>query len=724
MSALLLTLALAAPQSQDVLVSQNKEWRYLDDGSDQGSVWSAPQFDDSGWLTGTAEFGYGDGDEVTLIDFGPKADDKHITTYFRKEFDVADPNVFEALEIRLQRDDGAIVYLNGVEIVRSNIDEGPVSYETRAMRPAGGGSEEVFFPYYERPFDLVAGVNVIAVEVHLFAPTTADCTFDLELIGHREPSVIRGPYVQMTSPTAATIRFRTITPTVGQVSYGDSPTSLNQVVSGGPAKVEHEIRISGLQPATKYSYAVGNAQGTLAGGDNDHWFRTAPPVGSATPVRIWALGDSGTYNDRQRRVRDAFHATSGGRPADLMLFLGDNAYRIGEDLEYQVALFETYEESIRNTPAWSTRGNHELIENSYFTAFTLADQAQSGGLPSGVEDYYSFDYANVHFVCLDSWASERSTAGAMYQWCEADLESTTQDWIIAYFHHPPYSKGSHDSDLEQNLIDMRTIYAPLLEDHGVAIVLSGHSHTYERSYLMDRHYGDSSTFSIGIHAVDPGLGREVDGVGAYSRAPGPHGGAVYMVAGNAGQVSSNGTLDHPAMVWSERELGSVVLDVLGGRIDVRFLDDAGVAKDWFTLIDSTWDGNFCIGSVNGEGCVATLTPVGTPSVASTQPFTVVASQLRRNTTSMLVYGLDVFDVPLAGGRLCIGPSIGRVFPASSSDGTSACSGSAIFDFGAILGSPAHPDLMPGSKVHCQVWYRDTTPELSSLSEGLQFTVLP
>ncbi|MEM8711316.1 MAG: metallophosphoesterase family protein [Planctomycetota bacterium] len=723
MSLLLTALAASCSCTQTLLIERGTQWRYLDDGSNQGTSWVDPQFDDSAWSVGTAEFGYGDGDEQTVIDFGDDPADKHITTYFRRDFFVNDPADFEALEFRLQRDDGALVYLNGVEVFRSNMSDGPVTAKTRSERFAAGGSEEVFFPFYDRTSDLVPGVNTLAVEVHLSVPNSPDCTFDLELIGHEGPSVIRGPYVQMVSPTAATIRFRTVAPTVGRVTYGDSPTTLQQSVSGTQLAVEHELRITGLEPGTRYSYAVGNPQGTLAGGDADHWFRTAPPVGSPTPTRIWALGDAGTYNDNQRRVRDAYGAFSANRETDLMLFLGDNAYRVGNDIEYQVALFEMYDEWIRNTPAWSTRGNHELDANAYFKAFTLPDQAQAGGLPSGVEDYYSFDFANIHFVCLDSWASDKSLNGPMYTWCEADLQSTAQDWIIAYFHHPPYSKGSHDSDLEANLIDMRKVFVPLLEDHGVAVVLSGHSHTYERSYLIDQHYGASSTFSVGIHAVDAGLGREVNGTGGYVRAPGPHGGAVYMVAGCSGQVSSNGTLDHAAMVWSERELGSVVLDVVGGRMDVTFLDDAGAPRDWFTLVDSTWDGTFCIGSVNGEGCVATLSTAGTPSVSSGQPFSVIATEVRTNATSFLVYGPEAYDRPLAGGRLCVGPSLRRTLPGNSG-GAAPCSGAHTFDFSTIWGSPMHSGLTVGARIHCQVWYRDTTPEASSLSEGLLFTIQP
>ena len=87
----------------------------------------------------------------------------------------------------------------------------------------------------------------------------------------------------------------------------------------------------------------------------------------------------------------------------------------------------------------------------------------------------------------------------MYNWLENDLLNTTQDWIVAFWHHPPYSKGSHNSDSESYLIDMRENFLPLLEENGVDLVLSGHSHSYERSYFLNGHYGNSNSFDPSIH---------------------------------------------------------------------------------------------------------------------------------------------------------------------------------------------------------------------------------
>ena len=108
---------------------------------------------------------------------------------------------------------------------------------------------------------------------------------------------------------------------------------------------------------------------------------------------------------------------------------------------------------------------------------------------------YSFDYGNIHFVCLESYETDRSTSGAMLTWLEADLQANDKSWLIAFWHHPPYSKGSHDSDTDGRMTDMCQNALPILEQHGVDLVLTGHSHSYERSYLIDGHYGASSTFT-------------------------------------------------------------------------------------------------------------------------------------------------------------------------------------------------------------------------------------
>jgi hypothetical protein len=176
----------------------------------------------------------------------------------------------------------------------------------------------------------------------------------------------------------------------------------------------------------------------------------------------------------------------------------------------------------------------------------------------------------------------------MLKWLKTDLAANRQDWCIAYWHHPPYTKGSHDSDNEKEaegiMRDLRTVFVPVLEDGGVDLVLSGHSHAYERSYLLDGHYGRSYTLEEDENILAHEDGR-VDGWGIYHKpTPGPasHEGTVYLVAGTSGQISG-GRLLHPAMYTALNIHGSVVLDFNGLRLNSRFIDTNSQVRDYFSI---------------------------------------------------------------------------------------------------------------------------------------------
>jgi hypothetical protein len=172
----------------------------------------------------------------------------------------------------------------------------------------------------------------------------------------------------------------------------------------------------------------------------------------------------------------------------------------------------------------------------------------------------------------------------MLTWLEQDLAANTNSWVIAYWHSPPYTHGSHSSDGEENLVQMREWVVPVLENHDVDLVLCGHSHCYERSFLLDGHYGGSGSLAPWM-MKDSGSGRPGD-TGAYLKpSPGAGGrqGAVYAVAGCSGQ-ERGGSLDHPSMFTSLNHLGSVVIDVDGDRLEARFLRETGAVDDQFTIL--------------------------------------------------------------------------------------------------------------------------------------------
>jgi uncharacterized repeat protein (TIGR03806 family) len=170
------------------LVATGAEWKFLDDDSAPDTTWRRAQFNDDSWLTGAAELGFGDGDEMTPIGNGPL-----VTAYFRRTFTVANASLYTNVLVRLLRDDGAVVYLNSTEVLRSNLPEGSVSHDTLALTDVAGDAEFEFVEGSIAPSLLVEGTNVIAVEVHQSSPSSDDLSFDLDLLGWVRPAPMLAP---------------------------------------------------------------------------------------------------------------------------------------------------------------------------------------------------------------------------------------------------------------------------------------------------------------------------------------------------------------------------------------------------------------------------------------------------------------------------------------------------------------------------------------------------
>ena len=164
-----------------VILGAGSVWKYFDEGVLPDAVWNSGDYNDSAWKSGPAQLGYGDNGETTQVGYGPDPNDKYITTYFRTSFQVEDNSNIQNLIIRLLRDDGAIIYINGEEVLRSNMPEGPVNTNTWASANVGGDDENNFFVFIVAPNALVQGDNSIAVEVHQDDNVSSDIGFDLEL---------------------------------------------------------------------------------------------------------------------------------------------------------------------------------------------------------------------------------------------------------------------------------------------------------------------------------------------------------------------------------------------------------------------------------------------------------------------------------------------------------------------------------------------------------------
>jgi hypothetical protein len=166
-----------------VLVPPLSVWKYNDSGLDPDTRWKEEDFDDSAWSEGAGELGYGDGDEATILDFGGNSEQKHISYYFRLKFDIAYPEQFQELALQMIRDDGVVAYLNGTELLRNNMPAGEILPTTLATSFVDEAQENSYMSFSADAEKLLAGTNILAVEVHQYDPTSSDLSFDLELQG-------------------------------------------------------------------------------------------------------------------------------------------------------------------------------------------------------------------------------------------------------------------------------------------------------------------------------------------------------------------------------------------------------------------------------------------------------------------------------------------------------------------------------------------------------------
>lgn len=585
------------------IIVANDPWKYLDNGSNQGNAWTAQGFNDVTWATGFAELGYGDGDEASVVSYGPSSSNKYITTYFRKTFTVANPSLFNSLNLQVVRDDGVVVYINGQEVWRNNMPGGTITTSTTANSAIAFGDEDAWQQATISSAFLLAGTNTIAVEIHQESGSSSDISFNLKLDGNLgviSTTADRGPYLNLATSSSVVVKWRTLAPTDSKVKYGISPSNLNQVATVNNFTTNHEVNITGLNPSTIYYYSIGYTGADLTTGSSQIYFKTNPIQGAKGDYKFWVIGDAGTAAAGQRDARDGFLQYTNNTPIDGWIWLGDNAYEGGKDNEYQANVFSnnTYENELKRVVVWPAPGNHDYNNNipfspdpAYYDIFTLPTQAEAGGLASGTEKYYSYNYGNVHFLSIDSYDEGRDATDPMAQWIANDLAANTQPWVIAYWHHPPYTKGSHNSDnsnfLDGELVDMRENILPILENGGVDLVLNGHSHCYERSFLIDSHYGYSSSLNASmIKDASSGSYPASCPYQKQTEVNNAHQGTIYTVCGCSGKLSGTSSgWPHPIMYdYTNTVNGSMLLEFKDNRMDAKFINTTGAVEDQFTIV--------------------------------------------------------------------------------------------------------------------------------------------
>jgi len=335
--------------------------------------------------------------------------------------------------------------------------------------------------------------------------------------------IVRGPYLQQATSNSITIRWRTKKPSIGIVKLFTDESE--QYYKDLVLTTEHEINISGLKASEKYSYSIHvlnkNKKERIANLNKEEIFSFKTfPGNKLSESNILILGDPGVSSDssiprkfrnQQGQVIAGFNSFTqrNNIDLDLVVTLGDNAYHNGTDKEFQKGFFEPYADLIANTPLFTCFGNHDSGLERKFLSYTARSYPKPSGvyydifsLP-GMKSYYSFDHGSAHFIVLDSfdslwedhapdysnfekvWDKNSSASNSMLEWFKEDLKNNLSIWNIVIFHHPPFTSDSEYSKQDLWRAWTNSHIVPLLHEHKIDLVLSGHIHNYQRTYPVD-----------------------------------------------------------------------------------------------------------------------------------------------------------------------------------------------------------------------------------------------
>ncbi len=299
-----------------------------------------------------------------------------------------------------------------------------------------------------------------------------------------EAAIIKGPYLQNVRKGAITICWETENDSKGTIYYGPTPDYLFQYTESF-AKKNHEVTLSNLNWSSLYHYKV-VCDGTET---EDYTFRTAALPGE--PFKVVAYGDNRTNDGDHQTVVDAIlsHAP------DLLLNTGD-LVEWGFNPSLWQAFFNIEQPLISESPLYAAFGNHEIGGNLFWERFFSFPTESSGN-----EHYYSFEYGNVNFICIDS-TTLVVPSGAQYDWLVSSLQSAAAkphiDFTILFFHYPVYSCGNHGSNTF-----MQQIVKPLLEEYEIPLVFNGHDHDYEHALVNGVNYIVTGGGGAPLYGVDP-----------------------------------------------------------------------------------------------------------------------------------------------------------------------------------------------------------------------------
>lgn len=552
LSICLITLSSLWPTSGQVaastLVLYGSTWKYLDNGSNQGTAWYATSFNDSGWASGPAQLGYGDGDEATTVSYGGNASDKYITTYFRHTFSVANANAITTLDFSILRDDGIVVYLNGSEIIRNNMPTGTITYQTVASTTIDTTAETTpITASIPNSGLLVNGNNVLAVEIHQRTVTSSDITFDLQLQSDSANQFVDLLWSGGITDTSAKVNAKldhtstTVRLIVSPNANLSSPITSGFATANAANNNVAPLTITGLTPNTPYYYAI-EADGlvdnskigqfrTFGSGPFSYTFAMAgdATLGSAhpvytsirqqTPLFFLSPGDffyaDIATNDRSL-FRAAFDATIGSATQSQLYQQVPIAY-----------VWDDHDFSTNNADGTAaSREAARLTYQEYVPHYPLG--AGSGDVPI----YQAFTVGRTRFIMLDlrsartpssatDNASKTMLGAAQKAWFKQQLLDANGRYPLIFIVGSVPWISSSSSDTWAGYTTERRELADFIKDNNIRnlVMLSADAHMLALDDGTNNSYatGGGASFPV-FHAAALDRSGSIKG-GPYSHGP-------------------------------------------------------------------------------------------------------------------------------------------------------------------------------------------------------------
>ena len=476
----------------DALIRITDDWRYAKGNeilqAEHGVDWYLPDYPDTHWPQASGGFVGGANalqQATRLGDFGLD----HDAVCFRTTFEVADPAAIHDLVLRLQFKHGIILWLNGQPILNVGFGNEPAS-ETGLSAQALQRPDNVFelLTLNEAIEFLRQGTNTLAAQVHRSAAQNA-FAFVLEL----SANFSRQAMVHHVSPTQALISWQTPRPTSGQVHYGLVRGNLQHSVNYEPLTNEPEVMLESLQPGCTYHYQV--SAKTSTGTVRSALASFSTPDDEDTSLRFSLLGDSGGGSAVQYRLAEQIRLTA----SDLVMHTGDMVYPSLVPELVDLRYYSIYGPHMRSVPYYVATGNHDLdrgrsMPSELFHRPTndtsAAEHAAARTFP---ESYYTVRHGPAQFfVLLAPFFNQYALTenNPQHLWLKKVLRASTSPWKFIVLHHPIRTSSLHRFDdynrnLKRDADELRDLLMPLMKEHGVQMIFSGHDHVYERFQPVD-----------------------------------------------------------------------------------------------------------------------------------------------------------------------------------------------------------------------------------------------